>query len=55
MYLLPDRSKSSKRKTSVKKNTKDPVYEESFRVCSFFLNNNKCILCVLVSFECTRI
>ena len=32
IYLLPDRSKNSKRKTSVKKNTTDPVYEEKLRV-----------------------
>ena len=36
MYLLPDRLKASKRKTTVKKSTLDPVYEETFRVCSFF-------------------
>lgn len=31
IYLLPDRSKNSKRKTSVKKNSTDPVFEEKFR------------------------
>ena len=32
IYLLPDRSKNSKRKTSVKKSTTDPVFEEKLRV-----------------------
>ncbi|CAF3690036.1 unnamed protein product [Rotaria sordida] len=31
VYLLPDRSKNSKRKTSTKKNTTDPVYDEKLR------------------------
>ncbi|CAF0804139.1 unnamed protein product [Rotaria sp. Silwood1] len=31
VYLLPDRSKNSKRKTSTKKNTVDPVFEEKLR------------------------
>ncbi len=35
IYLLPDRSKNSKRKTSIKKGTTDPVYEEKFRVRYF--------------------
>jgi hypothetical protein len=36
MYLLPDRTKASKRKTTIKKGTLDPVYDEIFRVCSSF-------------------
>lgn len=32
MYLLPDKSKHSKRKTAVKKKTVNPVYDETFRV-----------------------
>ena len=31
-YLLPDRSKHSKRKTSIKKKTLDPVYNETLKV-----------------------
>ncbi|CAF0760696.1 unnamed protein product [Adineta ricciae] len=31
VYLLPDRSKNSKRKSTVKKNTIDPVFDEKFR------------------------
>ncbi|CAF2512010.1 unnamed protein product [Rotaria sp. Silwood2] len=31
VYLLPDRSKNSKRKTSTKKNTIDPVFEDKLR------------------------
>ena len=32
MYLLPDRSKESKKKTDIKKKTLDPVYKEVFKV-----------------------
>ncbi len=32
-YLLPDRSKHSKRKTAIKKKTLDPVYNEKLEVC----------------------
>lgn len=31
-YLLPDRSKESKKKTVVKRGTLDPVYKEVFKV-----------------------
>lgn len=31
-YLLPDKSRQSKRKTSIKSNTADPVFNESLRV-----------------------
>ncbi|UJR25687.1 hypothetical protein I4U23_007038 [Adineta vaga] len=31
VYLLPDRSKNSKRKSGLKKNTIDPVFDEKFR------------------------
>lgn len=31
-YLLPDKSRHSKRKTTVKKKTVNPVYDETFRV-----------------------
>jgi Ca2+-dependent lipid-binding protein len=30
LYLLPDRSKKSKKKSDAKKDTVDPVYNESF-------------------------
>ena len=33
-YLLPDRSKHSKKKTSIKKKTLDPVYDETLKVGS---------------------
>lgn len=31
-YLLPDKSRQSKRKTSIKSNTTDPVFNENLRV-----------------------
>ena len=34
-YLLPDRSKHSKRKTSIKKKTLDPVYDETLKVGTY--------------------
>lgn len=33
-YLLPDKSKHSKRKTEVKKKTLNPVYKETLKVCN---------------------
>ena len=40
-YLLPDKTKNGKRKTKVKKNTVNPVYDELLRVkfplCYFVL------------------
>ena len=35
-YLLPDRAKHTKKKTSVKKKTLDPIYNEMLKVCSLF-------------------
>ena len=32
VYLLPDKSKSSKRKTTIKKNTNEPIFNETVRV-----------------------
>ena len=32
-YLLPDKAKHTKQKTSVKKKTLDPVYNETLKVC----------------------
>ena len=32
MYLLPDKSKSGKRKTKVKKHTLNPVFDETLKV-----------------------
>lgn len=34
-YLLPDKSKTGKRKTKVKKNCLNPVFDEILRVSSF--------------------
>lgn len=34
-YLLPDKFRRTKRKTSIKKQTINPVYVESLRVCSY--------------------
>ena len=31
-YLLPDKDKTSKRKTKIKKKTLDPVYKETLKV-----------------------
>ena len=35
MYLLPDKSQSSKMKTTIKRNTTDPVYDEFLQVREF--------------------
>lgn len=47
VYLLPDKSKSGKRKTKVKKHTLNPVFEEVLKVstiiytaCWIFSNNS---------------
>ncbi len=32
-YLLPDKSKTSKKKTAIKKKTLNPVYNETLKVC----------------------
>jgi Ca2+-dependent lipid-binding protein len=34
VYLLPDKSKSGKRKTKVKKHTLNPVFDETLKVRS---------------------
>ena len=34
LYLLPDKSKTSKKKTAIKKKTLDPVYNETLKVSS---------------------
>ena len=39
VYLLPDKSKSGKRKTKVKKHTLNPVFDESLKVRKFPLLN----------------
>ena len=38
VYLLPDRSKSGKRKTKVKKHTINPVFDEVLKVCGYATN-----------------
>ncbi len=40
VYLLPDRSRSSKKKTKVKKHTLSPVFEENLKV-DHALNRNR--------------
>jgi Ca2+-dependent lipid-binding protein len=35
VYLLPDRTKTGKRKTKVKKHTLNPIFEETLRVSHF--------------------
>ena len=37
-YLLPDRSKHSKRKTSVNKRTLNPIYDQTLIVCAIQWN-----------------
>ena len=37
IYLLPDYAKQTKRKTSVKKRTLSPIYNEILKVLQFFL------------------
>ncbi len=34
-YLLPDKSKHSKKKTTVKKKTLNPVFKETLKVCFY--------------------
>ena len=34
-YLLPDKSKHSKKKTEIKKRTLNPVYQETLKVCVY--------------------
>ncbi len=36
-YLLPDKSKHSKKKTAIRRKTLDPVYNENLKVCFSFL------------------
>lgn len=36
VYLLPDKSKSGKRKTRVKKHTLNPIFEETLKVYLFY-------------------
>ena len=36
VYLLPDKSKSGKRKTKVKKHTLNPVFEETLKVSRLY-------------------
>lgn len=36
VYLLPDKSKSGKRKTKVKKHTLNPVFDETLKVISLW-------------------
>lgn len=38
-YLLPDRTKSGKRKTKVKKHTLNPSFDESLKVCLLKVKN----------------
>lgn len=35
-YLLPDKTRQSKRKTSVKRNTVDPIYNETLKVTVYY-------------------
>lgn len=39
-YLLPDRSKGGKRKTKVKKNTLNPIFEEILKVVPIYAFKN---------------
>ena len=36
LYMLPERSKKSKKKSDVKKDTVNPIYDETFEVCKDF-------------------
>ena len=36
LYMLPERSKKSKKKSDVKKDTVNPIYDETFEVCKHF-------------------
>ena len=53
VYLLPDKSKSGKRKTKVKKHTLNPVFDELLRVRKlkecFFKSGSQCTM-ELISF-----
>ena len=48
MYLLPDRSKKSRRETAPKENTLDPVYEEKFQYITSLEELRECTLDVAV-------
>ena len=46
IYLLPDKEKYGKRKTSIKKKTLDPVYNETFKVSDCDRSSRKTIIIV---------
>jgi hypothetical protein len=53
-YLLPDKSKGSKRKTTIRKGTTEPVFNETLRVCFYLKSLTKLNFFFLVSFKSTR-
>ena len=52
IYLLPDASKKSKLKTSIKKKTVDPIFNETLQVSTNCMQNftrnplDNCIVCI---------
>lgn len=46
VYLLPDKSKSGKRKTRVKKHTLNPVFEETLKVIASRSKNELVLVCM---------
>lgn len=46
VYLLPDKSKSGKRKTRVKKHTLNPVFEETLKVIASRSKNEFVLVCM---------
>ncbi len=49
-YLLPDKSKHSKKKTAVKRKTLDPIYDEKLKV-SRMKHSNDTVYCHWLSFS----
>ena len=52
-YLLPDHSKSSKRKTAVQKKTLNPVFDQTLKVCEMLYTRENCAFCQKKVFEFT--
>ncbi len=54
LYLLPDRSKDSKKKTEVKPKSLNPVYKEVFKVSYIRVSTLYISMSLLVEMYCTK-
>lgn len=52
-YLLPDKSRQGKRKTSIKRDTVNPLYDEIFRVSIWILRVGELVLSCALSCSCS--